>query len=191
MADLILNRRNICLGASALALSVPALSWAAPDSGKVNGFSDTYRYLASLEPEVVDYQTLRINRGSITDTTGETYYYNHNGLLPPDKKHYFDININQNGAGGLDTGSPVHLNDYFVWIIRENSTDELSALFTHSTTTTGVVIPPSYSLVRKLPYGFVYRTDWGGSPSGIPPVHMSGWPRPYIRFTGFQNTAAW
>jgi hypothetical protein len=137
-----------------------------------------YREIAGLEPEKLSGTVLQLQPGSVVTANGATLYSSSDPI---------SIDLSTNGAGGLDTGSPTNTVNYFVYVLVNNTTKALSAVASSSITYGGVVVPSGHSLVRKLPWGFVYRTAAGwGVEAGIPDFHLSYWPKPYTQFTAFQ-----
>lgn len=144
----------------------------------VAGLATPYRLLNGLEPEKIDATTLKLQPGSAADSTGSQVLSTSAGLT---------LDLTTNGALGLDTGSLTNTHDYFVYLLRNNSTGLLSAIVSESITYGGVVVPSGYTIFRKLPWGFVYRTASGwGSTNGIPDFHLTYWPKPLTTFTAFQ-----
>lgn len=97
------------------------------------------------------------------------------------------IDMSTNGLNGLDTGSPTNGYDYFVYIIKNESTGEVGAVISHAKYYSEVVVPSGYTIYRKLRFGFVYNS----ARDGIPDYHLSAWPQPIIRLTGAETTGAY
>lgn len=137
------------------------------------------RYLAGLDPEKVSNNVLRLYNGSVADTTGETIY----DLTP-----HLDIDISTTGVNGRD---PLYAltngSDWFPIMIADNATNELACIMTRGRGWSEITLPSGYHFVRKLPFGFVYNSAWGG----IPNFSLSFWPKPHIRLTDAQDTAPW
>lgn len=92
-----------------------------------------------------------------------------------------------NGLNGLDTGSLVNGYDYFIYIVKNETTQEVGAVISHAKYYGDVVLPSGFLIYRKLRFGFVYNL----ARDGIPDFHLSAWPQPIIRLTGAETTAAY
>ena len=136
------------------------------------------RGLSGLEPEKQSGTVLRLQPGSAVNSTGTRVRSAATAIT---------IDLMTVGAGGMDTGAPANTVGYFIYLIEDNVTGALSAVASASITYGGVIVPAGYTIFRKLPWGFVYRTAAGyGVDSGIPDFHLSCWPKPYTQFTAAQ-----
>ncbi len=137
-----------------------------------------FRGLAGLEPEKLSGNVLRIQPGSTVNASGTDLL---SSTAP------IDIDLTTNGALGADTGAPANGQDWFVFILKNNTNGTMSAIASQSITYGGVVVPSGYSVFRKLPWGFVYRTTAGwGAQVGIPDFHLTSWPKPLTTYTAFE-----
>lgn len=132
-------------------------------------------YLAGCQPEKQSLDLLKIRPGSFADTSGNIHEVLQN----------FFINLNSVGCGGLDVG-PATPGDYFVYAIRDED-GYLSFILSHSIIYGGVILPDGWTMLRKLPWGFVYNSSWGG----IPNFHLSYWPLPKTLYTDFEKNTKW
>jgi hypothetical protein len=151
-------------GSGGFSSAVSGTDYGAPGKDKF------YRHLAGLEPEKLDATTLQIHPGSCA---------NSDGTLLMESSAIIEIDLTTTGANALDTGSITHLTDYHVYILQVDADDSMAAVVSASITYGGVTVPAGHTMWRKLPWGFVYRTDW----DGIPNFHLSAWPKPYTRLT--------
>jgi hypothetical protein len=126
------------------------------------------RYLAGIEPEKLTDTVLRLHEGSFATVGGDKF--------PPVTVHEvsdpIDIDMENVGVNGLDAGSPLYDNDYFPYLLIHDATGEVGACLSRSLTYGGVVCPVGWTVARKLPFGFCYRS--AGSWAGIPDFHLSG-----------------
>ncbi len=60
------------------------------------------------------------------------------------------INMAVNGALGLDTGAIAAATAYFVWLLKNPTTDAVTAVASLSTTLAGVTKPTGYTLGRRI-----------------------------------------
>lgn len=142
---------------------------------------DPYRALFGLEPEKLSGTQLNLQPGAAADTTGTEILSTSTAL---------SIDLTASGALGLDTGTISNGTAYYVYLLKKTVDGSLSALVSASITTGGVTLPTGYTLHRKLPWGFVYRTAAGwGATTGIPDFHLTHWPKPFTSFTAFQNAS--
>lgn len=140
--------------------------------------SKFYRAIAGLEPDKASTNVLNISPGSCANSDGTALYATSDTLT---------VDMTASGAGGLDTGTVANGSMYYIYLIA-NSAGTLSGLASTGETYGAVTVPSGYSLVRKLPFGFPYHSaNW----DGIPDFHLSFWPRPFIRYTGAEETATW
>lgn len=134
--------------------------------------------IAGLLPGPLNGSVLRITSGEVYDATG---------AFSVENPGNYDIDINASGVGGLDAGSPVNGEDYFVYVLKNATAAEFGAVLSASIIYGGVIVPSGWSMVRKLRYGFVYDSRWGG----IPAMHVSAWPWPIIRLTDAEYSGLW
>lgn len=95
------------------------------------------------------------------------------------------IDLTSNGVNGLDTGTVTNGYDYFVYIVKNETTGDVGAVASHAKFYGEVVVPSGYTMYRKLRFGFVYNS----ARDGIPDFHLSAWPTPIIRLTGAETTS--
>lgn len=129
-----------------------------------------FRALSGLDPEKMSTNMLRIYPGSLANSDGTDYF---------ETAAAIDINLATTGVNALDTGVVTNNTDYFVYMIANNTTRVLAAVVSQALFYGDVIVPAGYSLVRKLPWGFVYRTAW----DGIPDFHLAYWPKPLTTYT--------
>lgn len=98
-----------------------------------------------------------------------------------------EMDIRNVGLNGLDVGTPVDGEDYFIYLIKETTTNELEAVFSKQISMSLVVVPTGYVMFRKLNWGFVFDVArWGG----IIPHHISI-DNNEVVFTSPENTPAY
>jgi hypothetical protein len=135
------------------------------------------RLLAGFDPDKLSGNVLRLHPG-VAANAGGSDLLRSNGPI--------DIDVSRTGTGGLDNGQPVSGENYFVYLIGRDGA--ASAVISRSISYSGVATPPGWTLWRKLPFGFVYNTVWGG----IPSFHCSYWPgRPAVRLTDAEYSIIW
>ena len=133
------------------------------------------RFLAGFEPSQVTGTTLQLRPGTAANSSGSEVIA---------KTDVTNINIAAVGALGRDTSAALAENeDWFVYLIKNDSTGALSAVLSKAISYGSVAVPSGYTMFRKLPFGFVYRSVWGG----IPEFHCAHWPSPMISYTDFQS----
>jgi len=135
-----------------------------------------FRLITGCEPEKFSGTVLRIRPGSIVDSAGNERF---------DFTTSTDINLAATGLNGLDTGTIANGDNISIYLISNGATHGFVA--STSIIYGNVVCPNGYTAKRKLPFGFVYNSAWGG----IPDYHLNHWPQPEIRFTGAESTATW
>lgn len=137
------------------------------------------RMLAGYDPERVTGTVLRLRAGIAADAVGTGFLRSRVEL---------EIDITRVGPNGLDRGAAIDGEDYFVYLISEEATGRVAGLISSSIVYGGVSVPQGYRLGRKLPFGFVYSSGWGG----IPAFHVSYWPsRPKIEITEAEDSEVW
>lgn len=134
--------------------------------------------LSGFEPEKYDSTHLIISRGWCASADGMAFAQLTTEIM---------INLNATGLNGLDTGTITNGYDYFVYIVKNETTGEVGAVLSHSKFYGDVVVPSGFTMYRKLRFGFVYNS----ARDGIPDYHLSAWPMPIIRLTGAETTAAY
>lgn len=139
-------------------------------AGAVNPFQ-LYRDLAGMELEKISTNVLQIQPGNCVSANSSAIFATNATI---------NIDMTTVGANGLDVGSPVNATAYYVYVIVNNLSGLIAGLVSASIIYGSVVVPTGYSMVRKLPFGFVYKTAW----DGIPDFHLTHWPKPFIRYTG-------
>lgn len=133
------------------------------------------RLLAGFEPSQLTGTTLQLRPGTAANSDGSEVL---------SKIDVTNIDITNVGAFGRDASAALAQNeDWFVYLIKNNASGGLSAVLSRSITYGGVDVPSGHTMFRKLPFGFVYRTVWGG----IPEFHCAHWPSPMISYTDFQS----
>lgn len=136
------------------------------------------RYLSGLEPDKYSARVLNINPGSVAEFYGGALYN-----FPLEKQ----VNLDLVGPWRADRLPLVEGGDLYLYVIWNAATGDSALIGSQSTFQGGVALPPGYTIVRKLPWGVVYRSVWGG----IPNFHLTHWPLPEIRFTDSQYGAPW
>lgn len=134
--------------------------------------------LSGFEPDKLSTNQLIIRRGWCASSDGNNF-----AQLLTD----ITCDLTTVGVNGLDTGTITNGYDYFVYIIKNESTGEVGAVISHSKYYGEVVVPTGFTMYRKLRFGFVYNS----ARDGIPDFHLSNWPMPTIRLTGAETTAAY
>ena len=134
--------------------------------------------IQGLKPDKLSTNVLRLYPGVAGSADGQ--------LMVRTTVNY-DIDMSTNGVGGLDTGSPVGGLDYFVYVLRNNTTGAFAAVISNSITYGGVTLPAGHTHVRKLRFGFIYNVSW----DGIPNHDAANWPWPLIRLTGSEASSVW
>ena len=134
--------------------------------------------IQGLKPDKLSTNVLRLYPG----VAGSA-----DGLLMVRTTVNYDIDMSTNGVGGLDTGSPLGGLDYFVYVLRNNTTGAFAAVISNSITYGGVTLPAGHTHVRKLRFGFIYNVSW----DGIPNHDAANWPWPLIRLTGSEASSVW
>ncbi len=136
------------------------------------------RYLTGCEAERLDpgngglATVLRIHPGGFGDKDG------HGPWLVPKA---IDLDLDIEGIGGLDAGAPTYFQDYFPYLLA-GPLGEVSGVLSASITYGGVAVPEGWTMLRKLPFGFVNRSapPW----NGIPPFHFCGGSgKPFVLLT--------
>lgn len=141
--------------------------------------AEVYRSLSGFEPDKLSTNVLNISPGSCANSDSTALFASSATLT---------VTMTTSGVGGLDTGSVANGTSYYIYLIANSTTGALAGLASAGETYGAVTLPTGYEHVRKLPFGFVYHAvNW----DGIPDFHLSGWPRPFIRYTGAEEAAAW
>lgn len=135
-----------------------------------------YRLLFGCEPEKFSNTVLRIRPGSMASSNGDERF---------DFTTNTDINLSTVGLNGMDVGSPANGDSLQVYMISNGVTNGF--LCSKSIIYGGVTLPNGYTAKRKLPFGFIYKSAWGG----IPDYHLEGGHLPFIRYTGSEATSTW
>lgn len=134
--------------------------------------------LSGFEPEKYDTNHLIISRGWCASADGMSFAQLTTEIM---------IDLTTTGLNGLDTGVITNGYDYFVYIVKNESTGEVGAVLSHSKFYGDVVVPTGFTMYRKLRFGFVYNS----ARDGIPDYHLSAWPMPIIRLTDAETTAVY
>lgn len=136
------------------------------------------RFIAGLEPERIGPRKLQINPGSVADSAGANLY-----RVPE-----LDIDLDRVGVGGIDRPELRNGTSYQVYLVRQKQSGAIGALISPAITYGEVQLPPEYTLVRKLMFGFVYdETRFGG----IPTFHHAYGAKGLITFTGADTSENW
>ena len=140
--------------------------------------------LAGMQPARLNETTLRMQPGYCSDgaTTPTT-------TIIVDSR--IDMDLTTVGLNGMDVGSGVVGEDYFVYAIKNISTAESGFVLSKEISTTLVTLPAGFTRLRKLPFGFVWLAADGPIPAGIPPFHLAGWPDAKIEYTDMDDNAPW
>ena len=134
--------------------------------------------LSGFEPEKYSTNLLIISRGWCAHYDGNSFAQ----LLSE-----ITCDLTTVGVNGLDTGTITNGYDYFVYIIKNESTGDVGAVVSHAKFYGDVVVPTGYTMYRKLRFGFVYNS----ARDGIPNYHLSAWPMPIIRLTSAETTGSY
>lgn len=137
--------------------------------------------LHGLRPDKQDDQTIRLQPGFCTDSTGNEI------LRVPD---YLDITKASQAAGGRDQLAAFsNGDDIFVYLIRNDTTGEVRGLLSASISYGGVTVPSGWTIKRKLRWGFVLNTAFASG--GIPAFHISHVGFPLTTYTDSEYAATW
>jgi hypothetical protein len=131
--------------------------------------------ISGFEPEKYSTNQLIISRGWCASSDGNYFAQLTSEIM---------INLLSTGLNGLDTGVITNGYDYFVYIVKNETTGEVGAVASHAKFYGDVVVPSGFTLYRKLRFGFVYNS----SRDGIPDYHLSAWPMPIIRLTDAETS---
>ena len=135
------------------------------------------RHISGMEIGKYSSTQFEIRPGSITTPTGDARY---------DFTTANYVNLASTGAWGMDTGSPANGDGIYLYLIDNGSTPAIIA--SKSIIIGGVTAPSGYTVKRKLPFGIIYNSNWGG----IPDFHLSSWPHgSFIRLTGAEYSSKW
>jgi len=134
--------------------------------------------ISGFEPDKLSTNQLIIRRGWCASADGNDF-----AQLTTD----ITLDMSQVGINGLDQGLPVNGYDYFVYIVKNQSTNEVGAVISHAKYYSDVVLPSGYGMHRKLRFGFVYNS----ARDGIPNFHLSHWPMPFIRLTDAETSGSY
>lgn len=132
--------------------------------------------LSGFEPEKYSTNKLIISRGWCASADGMSFAQLSTEIM---------VDLTTTGLNGLDAGTITNGYDYFVYIVKNETSGEVGAVLSHSKFYGGVVVPSGFTLYRKLRFGFVYNS----ARDGIPDYHLSAWPTPIIRLTGAETTS--
>lgn len=135
------------------------------------------RLLFGLEPDKFSTNILHLNPGSASDFYGTNFIHFNSD---------YTLDLTTVGPGGLDIGT-VSNGEYYVYLLQKNVDLSGAAVVSRSRLQGNVVVPPGYTWIRKLPWGFIYNTAW----DGIPNFLIAHWPMPLVRFTDAQYQAPW
>lgn len=133
------------------------------------------RLLSGLEPEVIDGKTIGLHAGSFADSSG---------CRVVSVPRMLRIDLEKVGLNGLDEGSPRPGDQYFIYMIG-TADGEVGAIVSKQIAASTFNASRRYPIVRKLPWGFVYTRH------GVPAMHLSGWPKPFTRYTDAASTPDW
>ncbi len=136
------------------------------------------RGIFGLEPNKLETNIIRLSAGSMSAFDGA---YTVDWFTNPPI-----IDLNYNGAWGLDVGTPSN-GDLFLYLIKNSIDDTGAFIASKSKFQGGVVVPTDYTIDRKFPWGVVYNSSW----DGIPNHHISHWPSPSIDYTDWETTPEW
>jgi hypothetical protein len=136
------------------------------------------RFLAGMEPDKYSARVIDINPGSVAEFYGSALFN-----FPAENK----VNLDSVGLWGIDKLPLIEGGDLYLYIAWNQATADYAVIASQSTFQGGVTLPTGYSIARKLPWGVVYRSAWGG----IPNFHLAHWPSPEIRFTDSEYSALW
>lgn len=123
--------------------------------------------IAGLKPERQDGSTIKILRGSCWCLDTCAMYEQPGEVLVP--------------VTGFANGSEV-----YVWLIRDVAGNVVPVV--NSARFQGdVPLPEGCKLVRKLPFGCMFNSAWGG----LPAWHIAHWPLPEVTFTESEDNSLW
>jgi hypothetical protein len=142
--------------------------------------------ISGLNPTIITLTTpvsqITINPGALTVTNIDVSDGPEPAIAAYETPSY--LNINDTGAlNGLDTGTPVNNTAYYIYAILNPDTNQSSFLISAAAIPTAVIVPPGYTKIRKLPFGFVFKSG------GILPMRITSWPQPSIFYTLFDDSA--
>jgi hypothetical protein len=136
------------------------------------------RTLHGLEPERLTPRVLLLHPGWAASSHGDDIV-----SLP----HGLQLDLEAVGVNGRDVaGAPVNGSQWFVYLCRD-AAGEACGVLSQSIIYGGVKVPAGLTLMRKLPFGFVFNVGWGG----IPTFAVQTWPKGEIRLTDAEHTALW
>lgn len=127
--------------------------------------------LIGLQPLRLGKNTIKIMHGTCTDDLAQDTITIRPGI-PVD----IDLTLTRKGLGALDRGTVATGVSYYLYVLKNPNTGITGALASRSTTTAGVVKPAGFTVIRKLPWGFVYGVD------GIVKHLVTNWPSPFTQF---------
>lgn len=134
--------------------------------------------ISGFEPEKYSTNLLIISRGWCASMDGNSFAQLTTEIM---------VDLTTTGINGLDTGVVTNGYDYFVYIVKNETTGNVGAVVSHAKFYSDVVVPSGYTMYRKLRFGFVYNS----ARDGIPDYHLTAWPMPIIRLTGAETTSAY
>lgn len=145
------------------------------------GVEKAKMYLEGLRPDRFSDTIIRVQPGACADGS----------VVPSDimvLTAALDINLTTTGLNALDTGTITLGTDYFIYMLKNPTTGQVGAVISEQIATSLVTKPAGFTLIRKLPWGFIYRA--GGS-TGIPTFHLSHWSHPTTFYTDMDDSAGW
>ncbi len=131
--------------------------------------------ISGFEPDKLSATQLLINPGWCASADGNDF---------AQLTELLTLDMNHVGLNGLDQGIPVNGYDYFVYVVKNEATNQIGAVISHAKYYSDVVLPVGYGMHRKLRFGFVYNS----TRDGIPDFHLTAWPMPIIRLTGAETS---
>lgn len=132
--------------------------------------------ISGFDPEKLSTCKLLIRSGSCPSLDGKSF-----AKLITD----ITLDMSKTGLNGLDTGTPTDGYDYFIYIVKDETTHHIGAVISHAKYYDDVIVPVGYTMYRKLPFSFIYNS----SRDGIPDFHLSNLSMPTIRSTEVETTA--
>lgn len=133
------------------------------------------RELSGFEPDKLSTFVLRLYPGTCSSASGAVTAVSLGAI---------DIDLGVAGRNGIDVGQTFDGVSYHVYLISRDADGDIAAVVSASRFYSEVIVPEGHSLVRKLPFGFVFRSAWGG----IPDFHVTHWPKPLVTLTGHEDS---
>lgn len=140
------------------------------------------RYLCGYEPARITDSVMTLAAGSCANQNTPL-----SQIMVSDAA--ISIDLTTVGLNGLDAGTFTTGVSYQVYVLKNPTTSVVGAIVSAAISYSLITPPSGFSLMRKLPWGFVSIND-AGAPS-IPPFHLHAWPIPETILTYADDSATW